>query len=220
MDINLSNPLELIVLLVGAALMPFVLVMITPFTRIIVVLSLLRNGLGLQSTPPNIVLNGLAMIMSVYITYPVLVQSYEVAQQQNFSEITMDTAPEIFAEIAEPFRRFMEVNSTAQTRELFLSLAKRTWPPDQAQDLSVNDLVVIIPAFITNEVSLAFQIGFIIYLPFVIVDLVVSNILLALGMVMLSPTTISLPFKLLLFTLVNGWGRLFEGLVLSYQLFP
>lgn len=217
MNINLSNPLELIILLVVAGLLPYLAVLISSFTRIIIVLGLLRNALGLQSTPPNIVLNGLALIVSIYIMHPVLTDTYEVLRKENLSQITLDTAPAILEKIKPPFEEFLTANSSVETRQLFLSLARKTWPAHRADSLTEKDMVILVPAFITSEVALAFQIGFIIYLPFVIVDLVVSNILLALGMVMISPTTISLPFKLLLFTLVNGWGRLFEGLVLSYR---
>ena len=217
MNLNLSNPLEIIILLVVAGLLPYLAVLMSSFARIIIVLGLLRNALGLQTTPPNIVLNGLALIVSIYIMNPVLTETYEAIQYEDLSKITIQTAPAFLEKIKPPFQKFLTANSSPDTRQLFLSLARKTWPDQRAATLTEQDMVILVPAFITTEVSLAFQIGFIIYLPFVIVDLVVSNILLALGMVMISPTTISLPFKLLLLTLVNGWGRLFEGLVLSYR---
>lgn len=193
-------------------------VIMTSFTKIIVVVSILRNALGLQSTPPAMVLNALALILSAYIMFPTLSSTYELAKQADYSEMSLEKAGEIVNEIKGPILEFLSRNTAVTYREFFYKTAQRTWPEEAAKSLTMDHFLILLPAFVVSELTAAFQIGFIIYLPFVIVDLVVSNILLSLGMMMISPTTISLPFKLLLFTLVDGWVRLLEGLVLTYRL--
>jgi type III secretion protein R len=201
------------------ALAPFVAVMVTSFTKMVVTLSLLRNALGLQQVPPNIVLNGLALILTLYVMYPVGQQM--AAANQNVTPaaaVSSDTqALFTYADKAkEPLRAFLMKHSTPRERAFFLKTAQRINGPDKARALSQRDFIVVVPAFTVSELAAAFQIGFLIFLPFLIIDLVVSNILLAMGMMMLSPTTVSLPFKLLLFVLIDGWVKLAHGLVLSY----
>lgn len=215
MDLTAFTPASALVTVVVLALAPFVAVMVTSFVKIVVVLSLLRNALGLQQVPPNIVLNGLALILSIYVMYPVAQQMQE--------RVTISAAPsdtgqmfEAFDQAKEPLRTFLIRHSDPRERAFFARTAARVGGPGERQALSPNDFVVVIPAFVVKELSAAFQIGFLIFLPFLIVDLVISNILLAMGMMMLSPTTISLPFKLLLFVLIDGWVKLAHGLVLSY----
>jgi type III secretion protein R len=122
----------------------------------------------------------------------------------------------LIKQAAEPFRGFLMKHSGKKERVFFVQAAQKLWPPERAADLQEDDLLVLVPAFTVGELTSAFQIGFLLYLPFVAIDLIISNILLAMGMMMVSPTTISLPFKLLLFVLVDGWGRLIHGLVLTY----
>jgi len=218
MNFNVSNPLELLVVLAGLAMLPFLAVMVTSFTKIIVVLGLLRNALGLQTTPPNIVLNGIAIILSAYIMHPVIVETGAVMQDIDFDQIDLENAPVMLETVAEPINRFLKDNSTPEARQFFLKSARKLWPPELVEGASEEDFVILLPAFVVTEISAAFQIGFIIYMPFIIIDLVVSNILMALGIIMIAPTSISLPFKLLLFVLVNGWERLLDGLMLTYTL--
>ena len=342
MDFSTFSPALILVTVVALALAPFVAVMVTSFTKIVVVLSLLRNALGLQQVPPNVVINGLAIVLSIYVMYPVILDTHAAinarmagqppppavqaqiearaqaraqraaakapkapaqpasapqagtATQQaaepppaspaaadalraeaqarasgtqapgataatptrgplfqnvrNGTETTqeapqqeqetpaqtaaatpaaqppletggrMDTA-RLFALIEagkEPLRGFLIHHSRDAERAFFLRSAQRLLPPERRDDLDVDDFIVIVPAFTVSELTAAFQIGFLIFLPFLIIDLVVSNILLALGMMMLSPTTVSLPFKLLLFVLIDGWAKLVHGLVLTY----
>ena len=198
------------------ALAPFVAVMVTSFTKIVVVLSLLRNALGTQQIPPNVVLNGLALILTIYVMYPVgTAMMAQMEGQESFADSTEDML--VAADSAkEPLREFMIKHSSEREREFFISTIKRMVGPEQAQDLSSDDFIVVVPAFTISELTTAFQIGFLIFLPFVVIDLVIANILMAMGMMMLSPTTISLPFKLLLFVLIEGWTKLAHGLVLSY----
>lgn len=220
MNINLSNPFEVIVILSTLTLLPFLAVMLTSFTKIIVVLGILRNALGLQSTPPNMVLNGLSLILSCFIMYPVLDETTKILEGKDFSQVTIKSISTVWDDAKRPVSGFLMKNSKVEMRQFFVSVAKRTWPSPYKEAASENDMLILIPSFVVSELSTAFQIGFIIYLPFVIIDLVVSNILMALGIVMIAPTSISLPFKLLLFFLVDGWRRLMEGLILTYHIPP
>jgi type III secretory pathway component EscR len=311
MDFSSFSPALVLLTVVSLALAPFVAVMVTSFTKIVVVLSLLRNALGLQQVPPNVVINGLAIVLSIYVMYPVILETHDavnarangttVAATQGQPPGTAAAAPAAgtapagaapagaapvaaaaapaaantavaAAPVAnaavpaapaavaatpaaganpaataagakkpaapsallgggkmdaarmlalmdagkEPLRGFLIKHSSDAERAFFLRSAQRLLPPASRGDISVNDFLVVIPAFTVSELTAAFQIGFLIFLPFLIIDLVVSNILLSLGMMMLSPTTVSLPFKLLLFVLIGGWAKLVHGLVLTY----
>ncbi len=347
MDFSNFSPALVLVTVVALALAPFVAVMVTSFTKIVVVLSLLRNALGLQQVPPNVVINGLAIVLSIYVMYPVILdttaavnglppvttsasgtqgatlpaagagaavaaqpapatgtsqqppgpppsptrapndpapaspaaadaQAAEAAAQgaapaapaaptargplfanvqgsPDATPVTASPAPVPGSTAArttvmvparttpisqlsltgggkfdmnrlmamvdagkEPLRKFLIQHSSDAERAFFLRSAQRLLPPASRGEITVNDFIVVVPAFTVSELTAAFQIGFLIYLPFLIIDLVVSNILLALGMMMMSPTTVSLPFKLLLFVLIDGWAKLVHGLVLTY----
>lgn len=219
MDLSSFTPGSALITVILLALAPFVAVMVTSFTKIVVTLSLLRNALGLQQVPPNIVLNGLALILTLYVMYPVGQQMASANQGvKPIAAVSSDTqALFTYADKAkEPLRGFLMKHSTPRERAFFLKTAQRINGPDKARTLTERDFIVVVPAFTVSELAAAFQIGFLIFLPFLIIDLVVSNILLAMGMMMLSPTTVSLPFKLLLFVLIDGWVKLAHGLVLSY----
>jgi type III secretion protein R len=222
MDLGNLSPGLILALVVALALGPYVAVMITAFTKLVVVFSLLRNALGLQQTPPNIVLNGLAIILSIYVMYPVGLEMAQVAAPVTTQQSTVAKPMGINELLAsaerakEPMRAFLVKHTSADEREFFLSTARRMLPEEKRALVTGEDLIVVVPAFTVSELARAFQIGFIIFLPFLVIDLIVANILQALGMMMLSPTTISLPFKLLLFVLLDGWSKLIHGLVLTY----
>lgn len=224
MDLSTFTPGSALVVVVALAIAPFFAVMVTSFTKIVVTLSLLRNALGLQQVPPNIVLNGLALVLTLYVMYPVgermqdAIVADQVVQAQSGASVLGSTNTMVNAVTAakEPLRDFLLKHSDERERRFFLRTAQRVGDPQRAQAMTDRDFVVVIPSFVVRELSAAFQIGFLIFLPFLVIDLVISNILLAMGMMMLSPTTISLPFKLLLFVLVDGWVKLAHGLVLSY----
>ncbi|WP_269769274.1 EscR/YscR/HrcR family type III secretion system export apparatus protein [Lysobacter capsici] len=308
MDFSSFSPALVLITVVSLALAPFVAVMVTSFTKIVVVLSLLRNALGLQQVPPNVVINGLAIVLSIYVMYPVILETHDainarmsgttvaaatqgqppgtaaaatpatatpataaapgvaaapgaVPAATAAAAATVPAAPaaapattttntataqaaapaagakrpaapsallggtgkmdttrllQMMDAGKEPLRAFLIKHSSDAERAFFLRSAQRLLPPNARADISVNDFLVVIPAFTVSELTAAFQIGFLIFLPFLIIDLVVSNILLSLGMMMLSPTTVSLPFKLLLFVLIGGWAKLVHGLVLTY----
>lgn len=229
MDLSSFTPASALVTVVLIALAPFFAVMVTSFTKIVVVLSLVRNALGTQQVPPNIVLNGLALILSVYVMYPTLQKMQEavslstssstMAGEERLEDQTLGSSGSIFAaadKAKEPLREFLIKHSDPRERAFFLKTQQRIGDPEKVGDISERDFIVIIPAFVVKELTVAFEIGFMLFLPFLIIDLVISNILLAMGMMMLSPVTISLPFKILLFVLVEGWVKLSHGLVLSY----
>jgi len=216
MDLTAFSPSSALLTVIFLALAPFVAVMITSFTKIVVVLSLLRNALGVQQVPPNVVLNGLAIILTIYVMYPVGLQISDSLEGQK--NITQSTEAMINAAEAakEPLRAFLIKHSDERERRFFLETISRMSEDGQPISVSPTDFIIIIPAFTISELTAAFQIGFLIFLPFIIIDLVIANILMAMGMMMLSPTVVSLPFKLLLFVLIEGWAKLAHGLVLSY----
>jgi len=226
MDLSSFTPGSALVVVIALAIAPFFAVMVTSFTKIVVTLSLLRNALGLQQVPPNIVLNGLSLILTLYVMFPVgqqiqaaVAERQQVAAQAPSIGGALGSTGSMLTTIdagKEPLRNFLLKHSDATERGFFLKTAQRVADPNRATEMTDRDLIVVIPSFVVRELSLAFQIGFLIFLPFLVIDLVISNILLAMGMMMLSPTTISLPFKLLLFVLVDGWVKLAHGLVLSY----
>jgi type III secretion protein R len=221
------SPLSLVVLLAALSLLPFLLIMVTSFVKVAVVLSILRTAIGTQQVPPNQVITGLAIILSLYIMAPVGMEMYEeIAPQIEAYEQQRDTeegpkfglteAREIGAKVAAPLRGFLLKHADEEERLLLYELALELRTPEQRESVAPDDLMVAVPAFVITELKEAFIIGFLLFVPFIVVDLVVANILLSLGMHMLSPTTVSLPFKLLLFVLVDGWYLVVRGLILGY----
>ncbi len=191
---------------------PGLLVMVTSFTRIVVVLSFLRAGLGLQTTPPNIVLVSLALFLTFYIMSPVIDRAWkEGLEPWTRGEIAQDQA---FERTTAPFRDFMLSHVRERDLALFVSLAPAgvSDDPEQAR----RDLRVLIPAFMVSELRRAFEIGFLIVLPFLVIDLVVATLTMSMGMMMLPPTAVSLPFKILFFVLIDGWSLVVGGLVRSF----
>ena len=197
-------------------LAPFIVIMVTSYVKLSVVLSLVRNALGTQQTPPNMVINGLAIIMTIYIMAPVGMQMSDAMVREKVKFDSPVSVVENFGKIAEPLRGFLYKHSNPKERFFFVKSARQIWPKEMADKLKETDLMVLVPAFTVSELTAAFVISFFIYLPFIVVDLVVSNVLMAMGMMMVSPMTISLPIKLLLFVLIEGWGRLTHALILSY----
>ncbi len=220
---ELSNPVVLVIVLGALALAPFVLMMLTSFVKISVVLSILRNAFGTQQVPPNPVITGLAFVLTIFVMVPVARQMYSAAGIQNtreiFSEASVKSLFDASQKAKEPLRKFLSRHSHPQDRLLFMELATQLGRGGNSQasaPVDKEDFEVLIPSFATSQLKEAFQIGFIVFVPFIIIDMVVANILLAMGMQMLSPIVISLPFKLLLFVLVDGWYLVVRGLVLSY----
>jgi type III secretion protein R len=206
----------LIVVLAALSLAPFVVVMVTSFVKLVVVFSLIRNALGIQQIPPNIVINGLAIILSIYIMAPIGQDMLDRAAGVQLDQKNVGSLKTAIEQVKDPLQGFMMKHSSEKERQFFLKSAKKLWPADRTGNLKQDDLLILVPAFVASELTSAFQIGFLLYLPFIAIDLVIANILMAMGMMMVSPMTISLPFKLLLFVLLDGWTRLLHGLVLTY----
>ena len=213
---ELPNPIFLIAVLVILGLAPFVAIMVTSYVKIVVVMSLIRNALGIQQIPPNMVINGIAVILSLYIMNPVAQSTYEILREQQIDTEDIESLESATSAASEPIRKFLIKHTSEREKAFFVKTAKELWPAERQESLEPNDFMVLVPAFTVTELTEAFQIGFLIYLPFIAIDIIVSNILLAMGMMMVSPMTISLPFKLLLFVVVDGWTRLIHGLVLTY----
>lgn len=220
MPVN-ADPLSLIVLLVALSLAPFVAVMVTSYIKIVVVLNLIRNALGVQQIPPNMVVNGLALILSMYVMSPVAQQTFDIVQTSPvaklpLSQMSVEVMRSAWDVAKKPLQGFLVKHSHDRERAFFVGSTKKLWTKEASDNVHSDDMMIVVPAFTVSELTSAFQIGFLLYLPFVAIDLVVANILLAMGMMMLSPVTISLPFKLLLFVLVDGWTRTIHGLILTY----
>jgi type III secretion protein R len=221
-----ARPLVLLGALGLLTLLPFVIIMITSFVKISVVLSIVRSALGTQQIPPTQVITGLSIILTVYIMTPVGLEIYRNTEElmQKTSRpsetlISFETVDMIFKAMGEargPIKAFLQKNSHAKDQAMFFSMAKRLRRPEDRSGVAPEDFLVLVPSFVISELKEAFQIGFIIFVPFLVIDMVVSNILMALGMQMLSPTTISLPFKLLLFVMIDGWYLLTKGLITGY----
>ena len=218
-----SRPLTLILALAVLGLVPFVILMLTSFVKISVVLSIIRSALGTQQIPPTQVITGLAIILTIYIMAPVGLAMYraseidiESAKGEVLSGETVSKLIQAGNRSKEPLRAFLIKKVKTKDRALFFNLARKMRSEEDRKDLTDSDFMVIIPAFVVSELKEAFQIGFILFVPFIVIDMVVANILLALGMNMLSPNTISMPFKFLLFVLVDGWYLIAKGLVVGY----
>jgi flagellar biosynthetic protein FliP len=208
-----SDAVKMIMVLTLISLAPFILLMMTCFTRIIIVLSFLRSALGLQQTPPNQVLVGLALFITFFIMQPVLHQVNETAlQPYNAGQIETQ---EFLDRASVPMKDFMLKQTTKSEVELFKSLSNdKSVEALESADLPMH---IVVPAFIISELKRAFLIGFLLYIPFLIIDMIVASTLMSMGMIMLSPVMISLPFKIMLFVVVDGWGLLIKTLVMTYN---
>lgn len=207
---NLNPAMQLLVLMTALSVIPFVFVCMTSFLRFVVVFSILKTALGTQQVPPGMVIIGLAMILTFYTMSPVFSDMYKQGSipYEKTGSITL-----ALKEGVEPLKNFM-MKQTRQTDAAFFVQTLHKKAPDRPEDIGLWEIA---PAYIMSELKTSFEIGFIIFIPFIVIDLVVANVLLALGMMMLSPTIISLPFKLLIFIAVDGWGLVVHGLVKSFN---
>ena len=203
--------LDLIFLLTMVALLPSIMVMMTSFLRIIIILSFTRNALGIQQTPPNMALTGMALFLTLYIMSPVIGEIRSEAYDPYVrGEISQEEALE---RMVPPVKEFMLRNTEADTLEAFVSMSGT----QQEENVEDYPLTVVVPAFMTSELKTGFLAGFLIYLPFLLIDIIVSTTLMSMGMVMLPPTMVSLPFKLLLFITVDGWQLLFTNMISGFR---
>lgn len=213
------NPVLLLGLLTLLGLAPFIAILTSSFIKLIVVMHILRSAIGLQQEPPNMAVSGIAIILSIYIMAPVVMGTYEIFNSYNV-EVTDIKNPNFSTALSDsfkPLQDFLYKHSKESERQFFIDTAQKIWPERYAKEVHDRHLLVLIPSFMVSELTAAFQIGFLLFLPFIVIDLIISNILLSMGMMMVSPTVVSLPFKMLLFVLVDGWSRLIHGLLLSYQ---
>jgi len=208
-----SLTIQVLILMTALTLLPSILLMFTSFTRIIVVLAIMRQAMGTQTTPPNAVLVGLALFLTFFIMAPVLYEVNETAIQPYLAEEM--TLQEAFEVGREPIHRFMRNQVRERDLEMFAAMAGHTEGFEGPADIPFS---ILVPSFLTSELKTAFQIGFLIYIPFVMIDLVVASTLMSMGMMMLSPMLVSLPFKLMLFVLVDGWGLITGTLASSFFL--
>ncbi|MDT7520742.1 type III secretion system export apparatus subunit SctR [Rhodoferax sp. TBRC 17660] len=213
---NGSDPLSLVVLVAMLSVVPLLMVVGTAFLKISTVMLLVRNALGVQQVPPNVALYGLSLILTLYVMAPVVQDTADRLRSEKAPLANIGAMIRAADVGSEPMRQFLVKFSKPDQRAFFLQATQKMWPPGQAARVRDTDFLILLPAFVVGELTSAFEIGFLLYLPFVVIDLIVSNVLLALGMMMVSPSTISLPLKLFLFVMVDGWTRLLHGLVLSY----
>lgn len=214
-NVNGNNipTLEIVVMMTIVALIPSIVIMMTSFTRIIIILSFTRNALGVQQVPPNMVLTGLALFLTLFIMAPVVTrinteayipyQNGTITQQEALNRATV------------PLKEFMLAQTETNSMNLYLDLSDT--PTESVTDYRELPMTTIIPAFMTSEIKRAFLAGFLIFLPFLLIDVIVSSTLMSMGMIMLPPATISLPFKILLFVTVDGWGLLFTSIVTGFN---
>lgn len=220
-DDVLGKPIALVVALALVSLVPFVFMGVTAFVKISTVLSIVRSAIGVQSVPSNTVIMALATALTLIAMAPVgqriLDRAMPLVQNRTAKEDTTTLIEKGIDAVREPMREFLKSNASERERTRFLTVAKNARTEAERAKVGADDLTVLVPAFVVTELTEAFAIGFLVYLPFLVIDLVVANVLLALGMQMLNPTQVSLPFKLLLFVAIDGWGLLAQALVSGYR---
>ena len=210
------NLLAILVAILALGTLTFVAVTMTSFIKISVVLFLLRNALGVQQTPPNLVLYGIALLLTGYVMAPVAGKVYDALTQPGQQYQTLSDFAEAARRAEVPAKQFMLRFTSPGEREFFTAATSRVWDADSGLSATPDDMIVVVPSFVLSELRRAFEAGFLLYLPFIAVDLVTTAVLMAMGMSAVSPTTISVPFKLFLFVGIEGWTRLMHGLVLGY----
>ena len=219
-----SRPVMLFIAIGALSIVPFVLLLMTSFVKIAIVLSILKSAIGAAQVPPSQVITGLALILTVYVMAPTAERMYQAAEPdlgrgagaELLSGQSLEALGGAALKAKEPLREFLLKHTSTRERTLFYELALRLRSPEARAAISDRDFLVVVPAFLTSELRRAFEIGFLLFIPFLVVDLVVANLLVELGMNMLSPTSVSLPLKLLLFVVADGWQLVLRGLIESY----
>ena len=219
-DDAFMRPITLVVILALAALLPFAFMTLTAFVKISTVLQIVRGAIGAQNIPSSTVIMALAGALTLLAMAPVGTRIEDRARPLFEPGAQRETTAWVIAlaeATREPIRDFLKANASAREKGRFFEIARAARPPSERPDVGRDDFVILVPAFVVSELIAAFALGFALYLPFLVIDLVVSNVLLALGMQMMNPTQVSLPFKLLLFVAVDGWGQLAQALVTGYR---
>jgi type III secretion protein R len=212
-----SDITGLLLAIVAISLLPFVAMVVTSYAKIVVVLGLLRNALGVQQVPPNMVLNGIAILVTIYVMAPVGIAASKHLQDQQIAQQSSQAMLQMFEAAREPFRNFLKAHTQEREKRFFVRSAAMVWPKQQADALKEDDLIVLAPAFTLTELTDAFKIGFMLYIAFIVIDLIIANVLLSMGLNQVMPTNVAIPFKLLLFVVMDGWSTLIHGLVMSYK---
>lgn len=215
--VQFSDITGLLLVILAITLLPFVAMVVTSYAKIVVVFGLLRNAFGVQQVPPNMVLNGIAILVSLYVMAPVGMNALQQLQSQGVAPQPTQAVIQLFGAAREPFRAFLKKHAKEREKRFFMRSASMVWPKEMANSLSENDLIVLAPAFTLTELTDAFKIGFLLYIAFIVIDLVIANVLLAMGLNQVTPTNIAIPFKLLLFVVMDGWSTLVHGLVMTYR---
>ncbi|WP_455871796.1 type III secretion system export apparatus subunit SctR [Serratia proteamaculans] len=213
----LDQPLQLIVLLFVLSLLPLLIVLGTSFLKLAIVFALLRNALGIQQIPPNIALYGLALVMTLFVMAPTGMAIQDNLAREPISMSSPDFVRQVESGVFTPYREFLERNTAPEQVTFFAEIGHEIWPEKYQQRIPDNSLLIMMPAFTVSQLVEAFKIGLLLFLPFIAIDLIVSNVLLAMGMMMVSPMTISMPLKLLIFVLMGGWEKLLRQLMLSFS---
>ncbi|KWN14693.1 type III secretion system protein SsaR [Burkholderia territorii] len=215
--VQYSDLSGLLLIVFAIGLLPFVAMVVTSYAKVVVVLGLLRNALGVQQVPPNMVLNGIAILVSVYVMAPIGMIAAKTLSGQTISPQSSQAVIQAADAAREPFRQFLIKHTQEREKRFFMRSASIMWPKEEAKSLKENDLIVLAPAFTLTELTDAFKIGFLLYVTFIVIDLVIANLLLSMGLNQVSPINIAIPFKLLLFIVMDGWSTLIHGLVLTYK---
>ncbi|WP_416798116.1 type III secretion system export apparatus subunit SctR [Ciceribacter azotifigens] len=211
-----TNLIPIIIIVSTIGLIPLAVVTMTGFLKISIVLFLIRNALGIQQSPPNLVLYGVALILTVYVTTPLVGEMYRTLSTEQIDMQSMDSMMRAADQVRAPLQVHLTRYTDENERQFFLQATERIWSEEARAAVKSDSLLILVPAFVSSELTRAFEIGFLLYLPFLVIDLIVSMVLMAMGMMMVSPTLISIPLKIFLFVAVNGWSRLMHGLILSY----
>ncbi|GGH32048.1 putative translocation protein y4yL [Alsobacter metallidurans] len=211
-----DNLFAILLFVAGMSFLPLIAVTVTGFAKISIVIFIVRNALGIQQLPPNIIVYGLSLILSVYIAMPVMNTAYTAVRDARLTYKTFSDYEEAGSRASKPLETFLRKHTDPAKLTFFVQSTGKIWAGDRAPPLAENSLAVLVPAFLLTELTKAFEIGFLLYLPFMAIDIIVTTVLVALGLMMIPPNTIATPFKLLLFTFVDGWTKIVQGLVLSY----
>jgi type III secretion protein R len=211
-----DNSFGIVVLLLTTAFLPILAVTVTAFAKIAVVIFIVRNALGIQQLPPNIILYALSLILAVYIAAPVLSQGYGELEQRGFQFNSLAEWQDAGEAVSVPLKVFLVKHTDTDQVAFFTESTNTIWGEKLAAQASGDAFAILVPSFLLTELTRAFEIGFLLYLPFVAIDLIVTTVLVALGMMQVPPTTIAVPFKLMLFVFLDGWTKLVHGLILSY----
>jgi type III secretion protein R len=211
-----SDPIGIAIFLAGISLLPLLLIVSTSFLKTVIVLLIVRNALGVQQVPPSMALYAIALALAMFVMAPTFQNIADGVSKIRSHAGAAPSLTDSVKPVAEPLRVFMLKYAKEEQREMLLEKARQFWPEQHAKEASSSDFAILVPAFVISEMQAGFYMGFLVFIPFLVIDLIVSNLLLALGMQMVSPMTVSLPLKLFLFVVADGWGKLLHAILNTY----